>query len=453
MTNYLTDRTIKCLPVLQNQQDFLVGIFSIGTILKFTKYTTRLIVGFDANNVPEYNPEIQRKLENSRVQKIADFLIEDPNATFPTNIVLHIPSLIMDKQERKEGFVEIELSDKVFEGVEKSKQKDDAGHVYITIIDGQHRLKGIETALERITIELHNINQTLIKSPEKADLKAKLEQLSKRKADLLNIQLVVSFFVDKTLEYQAMIFSTINRTQKRVSDSLVSSLFGLNSGDSPQKTSLQIVLALNGHLKSPFFNRINLYGNSYQKGQSPPLSQATMVKSILTLICENDREAERDRFRRRRELLKRSISSNKDLPFRFYYATNNDKKISDILFTYFNAVRKTFVDEQGHHFWDFNPESMKPTNVLQTAVGYFALLNLLVDILKELTESEKVNSEKYESYLEKTKKIINVQDLKRYPLTSKSRTILYLDLNLAVWPAKNIQDPRILRLNELLVEN
>ena len=97
--NYLENNKIKAIPVFQNQQDFLIGVFSIGTILKFTKYTKRLIVGFDENNEPIYNPQIQREVENSRVQKIADFLIEDPNATFPTNIVLHIPSNIINAQK------------------------------------------------------------------------------------------------------------------------------------------------------------------------------------------------------------------------------------------------------------------------------------------------------------------------------------------------------------------
>jgi hypothetical protein len=348
--NYFIDNKIKCLPVFQIQQDFLIGVFSIGTVLKFTKYTKRLIVGFNDENLPEYNEHIQRELENSRVQKIADFLIEDPNAIFPTNIVLHIPSVIIESQNlitnpetKQDSFIEIELSSKVFEGVQKSFQNDESGDVYITIIDGQHRIRGIEMALERIDEQIKAVSQTLVKSPDSIELQQSRDRLSKRRTDLLNIQLVVSFFIDKTLEYQAMIFSTINRTQKRVSDSLVSSLFGLNTDDSPQKTSLQIVLALNAHQNSPFYNRINLYGNDYAKNQSPPLSQAAMVKSILNLICENLRESERDRFKKRKELNQRTVSSTRSLPFRTYYANNKDGNISDIYFYFFNSVKDTFL--------------------------------------------------------------------------------------------------------------
>lgn len=148
---------IKCLPVFQNQQDFLIGVFTIGTILKFTKYTKRLIVGYNDENVPEYNGHIQRELENSRVNKIADFLITDPNATFPTNIVLHIPSVIIESQQKNDGFIDLQLDSKVVEEVQKSKKQDDKGHVYITIIDGQHRIRGIERALETIDHEIDTL--------------------------------------------------------------------------------------------------------------------------------------------------------------------------------------------------------------------------------------------------------------------------------------------------------
>lgn len=441
---------IRCLPVYQNQQDFLIGVFSINTILQFTKYTKRLIVGYDDENQPIYNDEIQREVENSRVQKIADFLIEDPNATFPTNLVLHIPSIIIESQKRENNFVEIEFSKKVNDELEKSKMNDESGHVYITIIDGQHRIKGIEIALKRIDHDILLISQTVRGGTHSLNLEKKLSSLIQRKHDLLNIQLVVSFFIDKTLEYQAMVFSTINRTQKRVSDSLVSSLFGLNSDDSPQKTALEIVLALNGHENSPFFNRINLYGSDYSNNQSPPLSQAAMVKSIINLISENLRESERDRFKERKELLKRSIGSMKDLPFRNYYASGKDKCISDIMYFFFNAVKESFIDLTiNKSYWDFNPESMKPSNILQTTAGYMALLNLLVDLLKHISEESRYTLNANKNHLVKAKGL-NFADVTRYPFTSKSQTIFYLDLILTIFPNPDLNDPRKQKLNELL---
>ncbi|MBC3792401.1 DGQHR domain-containing protein [Spirosoma utsteinense] len=272
------------IPVMQNQQDFVVSVFTIEQILRFTKYTKRLIVGYDEQNEPIYNNSIQRDVESSRVEKIADFLIEDPEATFPTNIVLSIPNQVIDKQRKHLSTIEIFLQERVYKELAKDKNNADTGHVFITIIDGQHRIRGIEVAIERLREHINSLNKTLVKSPDSAGLQSKLKYYSQRLKDLLGIQLVVSFFIDKTLEYQAMIFSTINRTQKRVSESLVYSLFGLTTKDSPQKTALQIVLALNAHEKSPFFNRIKLYGGDYDSNQSPPLSQATMVKSIIDLM-------------------------------------------------------------------------------------------------------------------------------------------------------------------------
>jgi DGQHR domain-containing protein len=267
----------------------------------------------------------------------------------------------------------------------------------------------------------------------------------------LNIDLVVSFFIDKTLEYQAMIFSTINRTQKRVSESLVYSLFGLTTEDSPQKTALQVVISLNSNSSSPFFNRINLYGGEYQRNQSPPLSQATMVKSIINLISESAREAENDRFKKRRSLLKRSPGSSKKLPFRNYYATNNDTKISDILFYYFSSVRETFVSVDGVAFWDFDPESMKPSNILHTTVGYTALLRILVDLLDEIDEDRRFEKNLFQVKLAPVKNL-QVDNTERYPFTSISTTRFYLDMSLSIWPPKTPDDPRLSKLAEALKE-
>ena len=83
----LNEHIIQGIPVIQNKQDFIIGVFPIREILTFTKYTSRLIVGYDENEQPIYNNHIQRFVEKSRVEKIADFLINDTDATFPTNIV------------------------------------------------------------------------------------------------------------------------------------------------------------------------------------------------------------------------------------------------------------------------------------------------------------------------------------------------------------------------------
>lgn len=447
--NDLVDNKIYCIPVIQNQQEFLIGVFSIKQVLKFTKFTSRLIVNFDEENKPIYNEEIQRKVENSRVEKIADYLINDPNATFPTNIVLHIPLAVIEMQEKNEYKLVVTLNESVFSEVNKRSDNSD---VYISIIDGQHRVRGIEIGIDRLEKQIDAIAKTLrTVTDSESDLNAKLTYFQKRLSDLLNIQLVVSFFIDKPLEYQAMIFSTINRTQKRVSESLVSSLFGLDTGDTPQKTALEVVLTLNSTPESPFYNRIKLYGGSYSNNMSPPLTQAGMVKSIINLISENLREAENDRYRKRKELLKRNVNSQKSLPFRYYYAKNLDTNISDIIYYYFTAVKRVFIKEDGLSYWDFNPDTMEPTNIIQSTVGYQALLQVLIEILKEIKEDEKFSDEAYYKYLSKAKDL-NLSDRKRYHFTTRSKAIFQLDLSLKIWPAISNSDPRVIKLNELLEE-
>lgn len=419
------ENLIKARKVVQNNQEFLLGVFKISQVRNFTKYTERLIVGYkDVDDdekvfddqkqiVPDYNPQIQRKTNNAKVETISDFLITDPTAMFPTNIVIAIPQQVIDEKiEDKEGNTTITLNSIVKDELEK-----DNGDVFLTIIDGQHRIKGIERAIERLNNSINN--------PEEI---AEIEKNKIILHRLLNLQLIVTFFIDPILEYQAMIFSIINKTQTKVPENLVFSLFGLTKDDTPQKTSLEVVLALNGLEKSPFYNRIKLVGGNYKRGENIPLSQATMVKSILFNICKNQREAEIERNKERSELK----NNPNNLPFRNYYSTNNDKMIIRIMYSYFSAVRETLKHTNGKPFWDI--DSTPQTNVLQTNVGYQALMKLLFDILSVAKEEEKDKKTFYVQYLEKVKTLdfVDSGEEKRYPFTSKSIKLLYSDLkNLA----------------------
>lgn len=402
---------IKGFPVYQNGQDFIIGKASIKEILQYTRYTERLIIGFDENEKPIYNEHVQRKVEPSRVNKIADFLIHDKEATFPTNIVLGIPQNMIVSQTMNDGMIEIILDDIVIEQINLAKKGDDKADVYVTIIDGQHRIKGIEVAIERLEKEYSERND---------------EESKQRLLDLLNIELVVSFFIDKSLEYQAMIFSTINRTQKRVSQDLVYSLFGLSSNDTPYKTALEVVLALNGHPKSPFYHRIKLYGGDYDKGMSPPLSQSTMIKSIVAYISESLRESENDKYRSRKEL--RTQTSQKFLPFRKYYANDEDYLISDCLFYYFSTIRDVLGE-----FWNYDGYT-KPQNILQSTVGFEALMRILCDILKEYDISC-FSVQVFSPYIEKLK-VIDFANVEVFPIATKGKKVLYDEMYKAIFNCK-----------------
>lgn len=419
---------IKAQKVVQNNQEFLLGVFKYSEVKDFTRYTHRIIVGIKEVDVeeriyedqiqiiPEYNLQIQRKTNNAKVERIADFLITDPASMFPTNIVIAIPKEVIDsKTEDSNGYTELILNQVVKDELQKEE-----GAVFLAIIDGQHRIKGIEKAIERLSTYFANYNHDSI-NQEEIDEFVSNEKIYNR---LMSLELIVTFFIDPILEYQAMIFSTINKTQTKVPENLVFSLFGLTEADTPQKTSLEVVLALNGIEKSPFYNRIKLVGGNYKRGDNIPLSQATMVKSILFNICKNQRESEIERSRERKDLK----ANPNNLPFRNYYATDNDKMIVRIMYSFFSAVRATFKNDDEISYWDIG--STETLNVLQANLGYQALMKILINILAIIPEEKKDDRATYIQYLEKAKDINWKDDgeEKRYPFTSKSVNILYQDL-------------------------
>ena len=391
-------------------------------------YTERLIVAYD-DETPIYNNHVQRKIDKSRVEKIADFLIYDETATFPTNVVLGIPQNMIESQSlSNEGIINLVFKDKVVEEVVKAKCGDTDADIYVSIIDGQHRIRGIEVAIDRL--------RTMIdKSGDD-----KVQYWQDKLTNLLNIELVVSCFVDKTLEYQAMIFSTINRTQQRVSQNLVYSLFGLSTADSPYKTALEIVLALNGHPKSPFYKRIKLYGGNYNKTDSPPLSQATMVKSIVALISTSLRESENDKYRERKEL--RTWKSSKSLPFRLFYANDEDSKIADCMFFFFSSIRNAFPNQ-----WNYNGQS-KPTNILQSTVGYEALMKILVDIL-DRAEFKQFSEGCFSRYIDKIKGL-EVEDTLHFPMSTIGKKIFYNSMFIALFPDDGTVEEKQREIDNLL---
>ena len=437
MENGIMHKTvIKGFPVVQNDQEFIIGKMKINDLLRFAKYTERVIIGYDEEEKPIYNKHVQRKVEQARVNKIADYLINDKEATFPTNIVLGVPIEAIQEQQKKEDIIEIHLIEDVFHQIEKSKQTGEDTGSYITIIDGQHRVRGVEIAIDKLTQELQKLK-------EKGEANSNSYIIYKEKLNnLLAIELVVSYFVDKSLEYQAMIFSTINRTQKRVSQDLVYSLFGLSTDDTPYKTALEVVLALNAHKKSPFYKRIKLYGGNYRKGESPPLSQATMIKNIVALISETLRESENDKYRKRKDLKIRTNS--KFLPFRDYYANDQDGMISDCLFYYFNSIRNIYPQ-----FWNYDGVS-KPQNIFRSTVGFEALLAVMVEILRE----EKITSfnvDTFDSYLSCIGNL-DFSDTSMFPMSTKGKRILYLRLSLGIYPNQKNADLKEGELQRLIKE-
>lgn len=381
---------------------------TVEKLRRYTRYTERIVTTFDEGR-PIYNEEIQRKTDSAKVNQIAQYLLNDPQAMFPTNMVLAVPDEVIIGFEEVGDEVVVTLDPRVSQQIQAGPD----GDVYISVIDGQHRLRGLEIAANILRRDVEN--QDLFLTTEQRESK------ERKLAQFLNFQVAISFFRAPVLEYQANIFSIINRTQTKVSEGLVYNLFGLSKTDSPQKTALEISLALNGTPGSPFRNRIRLVGFKYIRDESPPLSQAAVVKSIVLCISPTIRKSELERFMPR-SAFRASISA--DLCFRRYYAHNEDDVIPKVMFAYFKAVQLTFLDVSGKSLW----QSATIDNILNTTVGYEALLGVLKVLLPLLQQEEIFNVSSYQRLLQPITGKIDFQDLGKYPKTSRSRKALYDDI-------------------------
>ena len=395
--------------VVQGNQEFLLAVVSVAQLRLYTRYTERIVTNFDEQGMPVYNEEVQRKTDTAKVNMIAQYLLNDPQAMFPTNMVLAVPDEVIIDYEEDGDNITVTLDPKVSEQV----QLGSSGDVYISVIDGQHRLRGLEIAADILRRDIENTDLFLTD----AQRESRKDKLTK----FLNFQVAVSFFRGPVLEYQANIFSIINRTQTKVSEGLVYNLFGLSKTDSPQKTALEVSLALNGTPGSPFRNRIRLVGFKYTRDESPPLSQAAVVKSIVLCICPTIRKSEVERFMPRSAF---RDGINSELCFRKYYARNEDEVIPKIMFAYFKAVQITFLDEASKSLW----QSAVTDNILNTTVGYEAMLKVLKRILPLLSEQDFFNINAYQKFLQPAAGSIEFQNFSLYPKTSRSRKALYDDI-------------------------
>jgi DGQHR domain-containing protein len=288
------------IPVFEVSQP--VGAFFIGVMRADHLFS---ICRFDYRRMQYTNGYvdflgIQRELNKKRISEIKQY-VTTAEACFPTSIVISID----------EKCARIEDADvvgakilKIFEYIddqtpELSIKLEEIG----SIIDGQHRLKGME------------------------------------EANTIDFEVPVSIFIGPDDATEAMIFSTVNLAQTKVNKSLVYDLFALAKSRSPEKTCHEIVVALDRMEESPFKNRIKRLGVATDGRFGETLSQATIVKGILPYIT-NDPVADRDRGKRFGfwdQALARD--SNKRIFYEFF-RRNEDAKILNNLLNYFNAVRE-----------------------------------------------------------------------------------------------------------------
>ena len=226
---------------------------------------------------------IQRVRSSKRIKEISTFC-EDPDATFPTSIIISVDEKVDVKYEGE--YICLSYEEKIGD-----------------IIDGQHRLYGI---------------------------------LKSGKAE--NFELPIVLMIHPTIEEKAYVFSIINSKQEKVDKSLIYDLFDVSSERSPQKTVHDIARLLNELEHSPFRNRLKMLGVKEENQENAILSQGTFSKRLLKLITNTP---DQDRINLKNG---RWIEPDSRFVFRQYFIDDRDDVILKILLNCYGALKKVFID-------------------------------------------------------------------------------------------------------------
>lgn len=308
---------VPCLTVSQP-----IGIFYLGKLFasQLLNYVSILRRGL----TEEEQKNVQRKLNERRQREIADY-ISDPDATFPTSIIVSVyeDTVTVDEKNNKLIF---EFDSKLGE-----------------VLDGQHRLEGLSLASEE-------------GDPKRVE----------------SFELPVVFMIDLSPDDKAYVFSVINSKQTQVPSSLIFDLFGLQTSRSARKTCHEIAQTLNAKEGSPFYRGVKMLGN--RTFSSEYLTQGAFAKYLLKLISKKpDEDA-------RLEKAKIQLPPDDTLPFRKFYLKGEDPIIAKIMENYFGAISEVFPEE-----WSNNPKDY----LLRKAAGYSALVTVLHTIWDTEISSKK----------------------------------------------------------------
>lgn len=291
---------------------------------------------------PYNSTGIQRKLNMNRVKEIAKYC-EEKSAMFPTPIILSADSDYFnfysdDNKEMEYTNIESGFLDINNEKIIRDKK-------FLSIVDGQHRLAGIN------------------------------ESGMAQEFDLL-----VMFVFDTEAYQDAEIFSIINRNQKQVSKSLVYDLYGLTDEMTVEKFSHEIVQALNSVEFSLLKGRIKMLGyktdNFNEDGKSIKqyVSQATLVDELIPMISKNVVDDN--------GLIKngQAVQNPNDdkLILRKYFYDDNLYDVQAKLIGFYNAwievIRKYFRED----------------TIIFKTVGFIASLSIFKSFYSRLENDEKI---------------------------------------------------------------
>lgn len=284
--------TFDCLRAAQPIGDIFIASMSFRVIRKIAFFDVRRVLK-EERDVERYLG-IQRPLDIRRVSDLEKY-VNYYDASFPTAIIIAVEEPYVTYNEDAKTLT--------LSNTPKGSEKPNIAMSNLArVIDGQHRIAG----------------------------------LFKFEGD--NFDVPVSIFVGADIADQAHIFSTVNLEQTKVNRSLVYDLYSLASSRSPQKTCHNIVVALDQDSSSPFYHRIKRLGVTTIEGRFEPISQAGFVEMLMRYISRDPKE-DRDLILKGKRLTAAEGSEIWRLPFRNLFIQENDIKIGDAIFTFFDVVR------------------------------------------------------------------------------------------------------------------
>lgn len=347
-----------------------VGEFFVGVV---PASILRRIAREDIRRLEEKSSQkhigIERPLSPKRVSEIRTY-IGTVDATFPNSIIVAMRAEDVEQVDHVNHTLLIPVRDNL-----------------ATLIDGLHRLAGFD------------------------------------ESNWSEFELIVSIFFDLEEEDKALIFSTINLKQTKVTKSLVYDLFDVATTRSPYKTGHDIAKALNyadGDSPSPFYHRIKLLGtnpkwNNEEVIYKGILTQGTFVERLVKLISR-DPTIDRDRLKREQPIERFPDEVETGLVFRQFFAEEQDDVILKVMLNYFEAVRDTFPDE-----WE-NRE-----NPLSRTIGYAALMKLLAELCKAGLRMQSLEKQFFRERLDRARGRIQFS-FGRYSPSGAGESDLFADL-------------------------
>ena len=319
-----------------------VGVFYIG------KMSSKHIIAISRANPRSEGTGVQRDESMRRRKEIAMYC-EDPDATFPTPIILSLPSNDNTKLSKTD----------LTESADIYKFTIDTSKGQIAdVLDGQHRIGGISAS---------NID--------------------------IDLPIVVAFNLTK--EQKAYIFATINGNQTTVPKTLVYDLFELSRHRSPNKSCHEIARIMNSSEKSPFKGRLKMLPKRTDAMQT--LSQGTFVTILRDELISSIDQRDTIDIKKGKKL-----QPDDKMVLRKYFINDQDEVIVKILLNCFNAVKEVFPQE-----WD------DPNNfILTKSTGYSAIIKSLRTLIPVGEKMEELSKQYFVGAFSKFKEFLSKNNKK-----------------------------------------